>query len=263
MSADDTHLSIEALADLGADAMPQAEVAAADAHLLTCQTCRATRDLLAGVPALLASVAPEPIPVEVTARVAAAIEREQIARAGEASAPAAAARTHPARASVRRRFGARLGAGLLGATAVLGGGYLVVSGLGGSNDADSPAAFGSARDTGDAASEGGTFDDGAQAPAASALAYGAASLDMDVQRLLTQTTSGQESERTPSTVQGEDGQIGEPDDVATKTCVTATQRRAGSKAVPLAVDVSTYDGTPAVVIVLPEGSGAAPSSTCG
>ena len=89
---------------------------------------------------------------------------------------------------------------------------------------------------------------------------------MDVQRLLTQTTSGQESERTPSTVQGEDGQIGEPDDVATKSIVTATQRRAGSKAVPLAVDVSTYDGTPAVVIVLPEGSAQLwdrPSSTCG
>lgn len=252
MSTDDTHLSIDQLADLGADAMPQAEVAAADAHLLTCQSCRAARDLLAGVPALLASVTAEPIPVEVTARVAAAIEREQIARAGDAGAPLApdAVGAYPARLRVRRRFGARLGAGLLGATAVLGGGYLVASGLVGGSAEDNPAALGSARDEADS----GTFDDGLQDPAAAEMTYGAASLEQDVQRLLTQTTSVQRGEPTPGAVLGEDGQVGEPDDVATKTCVAATQRRAGSKAVPLAVDVSTYDGTPAVVIVLPEGS---------
>ena len=129
MSTGDVHLSIDPLADLGADVLSPDEAADAQPPPAVCADCRATSELLAGVPALLASVEAVPMPAEVTARVVAAIEREQIARAGEAERPGRGSSRDPSRARVaRRRFGARLGAGLLGATAVFGGGYLVLSG---------------------------------------------------------------------------------------------------------------------------------------
>jgi hypothetical protein len=268
VSADDVHLSIDQLADFGADAMPQAEAAAAQAHLRSCDDCRATNDLLAGVPALLAGAAVVPIPAEVNARVVAAIEREQIARAGAPhEVPArtsTSTSTSQQRVGARRRFGARLGAGLLGATAVLGGGYLVASGVLGGGSDDSPSA--------------GMAEDAAQAPTASGsgegpvptradtdgLAFRSATFDDDVQRLLTLEPGYADTSRTPAeTVQGQDGEIGDPDDVATKTraCVAATQREAGTQDDPVAVDLGTYDGVSAVVVVLPGGAATATAAT--
>lgn len=262
MSADDVHLSIDELADFGADAMPPADAAAAQSHLRICADCRATSELLAGVPAILSSVADAPIPAEVTARVVAAIEREQIARGGApyevpANVPAGDT-SSPGRQAVglRRRFGARLGAGLLGAAAVFGGGYLVVSGALGGGAADSP----SAAEAEQAPAVGGGATGTSEVPADAPLSYSAATLDDDVIRLLAMTPYSVDASRS---VQGPDGEIGEPDDVATKAraCVAATERRAGSTAAPLAVDLGTYDGRGAVVIVLPtanSGDGAAP-----
>lgn len=259
MSADDAHLSTDELADLGAELLTPDRVAAALAHLRSCATCRTTQDLLAGVPALLAGVAPSPIPAEVTARVVAAIEREQIARAGDADGRPATdtARSRSQRAGFRRRFGARIGAGLLGATAVLGGGYLVLNGVLGDGGSDSPSSAGSA----ETLEESPLADGPMITDSADAVDYTAASLDQDVLRLLTLAPSGPEAERTPrdTGVMGDDGGVGEPDDARTKACVGATQRIAGSEADPLAVDIGTYEGLPAVVIVLPEGtSGTAP-----
>ncbi|MDQ3114856.1 MAG: hypothetical protein M3Q84_12365, partial [Actinomycetota bacterium] len=63
----------------------------------------------------------------------------------------------------------------------------------------------------------------------------------------------------PATVLGPNGEVG--DMVArAPVCVAATQRRADTAADPLAVDVGTYDGVPAVVVVLPEVTGPAGSA---
>jgi len=255
MSHDDAHLSIDQLADLGADLTAPADAAAADAHLRSCQTCRETQDLLAEVPGLLASAALVAMPADVTARVVAAIEREQIARAGEAETSRAGdtARAWPERAGLRRRFGARLGAGLLGAAAVLGGGYLVLSGLGGGDDSASPTSAGAVEDAEQFAEDGGGSDEGArESTSADVLTYSADSLDQDVQQLLAAPPAvPAESERaSQDSVLGPDGELSP----GTKTCIAATQRRAGSDADPLAVDLSTYEGEPAVVIVLPDGA---------
>jgi hypothetical protein len=53
------------------------------------------------------------------------------------------------------------------------------------------------------------------------------------------------------------GPNGEVSDMVARApvCVAATQRRADTAADPLAVDVGTYDGVPAVVVVLPEVTG--------
>ena len=261
MSTDEGHLSIDRLADLDAGLLDADETNAGWVHVESCNDCRTTVELLAGVPALLASMDAVPVPPEVTARVVAAIEREQLARVGEADAARArdAAPARPERAGVRRRFAARLGAGLLGATAVLGGGYLVLSGVPSGGDEDSPSIS-------EGQSESDRLGSPDDAPAAMDMGggefpYSSASLDDEV-RALVASAPREESARTPSvTVQGEDGEPGEPDDVAVKACVDATERRAGSPGAPLAVDVGTYDGEPAVVIVFSDGPSAAAASS--
>lgn len=254
MSIDDVHPSTDRLADLAADLLEPADATAARAHLPTCTTCRATYDVLGGLPELLAGSPAPPMPAEVAARIVAAIEREQIARAGAAddARSTAAARSRPAWNAFRRGLGARLGAGLLGAAAVLGGGYVVVtSGLDSGSDEPTADLGGTAESLSspDAAGGGG---EGPEITAADAAAYAEATLDEDVQQLLAgSASSGSGVGDKPTTVLGPNGEVG--DMVArAPVCVAATQRRADTAADPLAVDVGTYDGVPAVVVVLPE-----------
>ena len=255
MSIDDVHPSTDRLADLAADLLEPADATAARAHLPTCTTCRATYDVLLGLPELLAGSPAPPMPAEVTARVVAAIEREQIARAGAAddARSTAAARSRPAWNAFRRGLGARLGAGLLGAAAVLGGGYVVVTSVLDSGN-DEPTAATSGSDAESLDTGAGGADEGPAVTAADT-AYGEATLDEDVAQLLAvPESSGYGVGDEPATVLGPNGAVG--DMVArAPVCVAATQRRADTAADPLAVDVGTYDGVPAVVVVLPEVTG--------
>ena len=206
-------------------------------------------------PALLASAAPATIPADVTARVVAAIEREQIARASQPDEAHAgqAAPARPKRAAFRQRIGARVGAGLLGATAVLGGGYLVVSGVLGGGDESEPTSGAVAERSLDD-SGGDSPEDGAAAPnppgaQVGGLSYSAATFDEDVQRLL-DSAGVYSTTRSPGEAVSPGEVTGDPID-ALSTCVSATQRRADSDFQPLVVDYSTYEGEPAVIIVLP------------
>ncbi len=255
MSIDDVHPSTDRLADLAADLLEPADATAARAHLPTCTTCRATYDVLVGLPELLAGSPAPPMPAEVTARVVAAIEREQIARAGAAddARSTAAAGSRPAWNAFRRGLGARLGAGLLGAAAVLGGGYVVVTSVLDSGS-DEPTAATSGSDAESLDTGAGGADEGPALTAADT-AYGEATLDEDVAQLLAvPESSGDGDGDMPATVLGPNGEVG--DMVArAPVCVAATQRRADTAADPLAVDVGTYDGVPAVVVVLPEVTG--------
>ena len=255
MSIDDVHPSTDRLADLAADLLEPADATAARAHLPTCTTCRATYDVLVGLPELLAGSPAPPMPAEVTARVVAAIEREQIARAGAAddARSTAAARSRPAWNAFRRGLGARLGAGLLGAAAVLGGGYVVVTSVLDSGS-DEPTAATSGSEAESLDTGAGGADEGPAVTTADT-AYGEATLDEDVAQLLAvPESSGDGVGDEPATVLGPNGEVG--DMVArAPVCVAATQRRADTAADPLAVDVGTYDGVPAVVVVLPEVTG--------
>lgn len=254
MSADDDHLSTERLADLAADGLDAAEATAARAHLRGCADCSASFAFLVELPDLLAASPGPPMPAEVTARVMAAIEREQSARDGAAdeARSTAAARSRPAWDSLRRGLGARLGAGLLGAAAVLGGGYLVVTNvLDSGGDEPTTATAGSEAERLDA---GAGVDDRAPALTAADPAYAEATLDEDVRQLLARSAPSEAgAEDKPTTMIGPDGELGELAAQAT-VCVAATQRRADTAADPLAVDVGTYDGAPAVVVVLPDGT---------
>jgi len=254
MSIDDVHPSTDRLADLAADLLEPADATAARAHLPTCTTCRATYDVLVGLPELLAGSPAPPMPAEVTARVVAAIEREQIARAGAAddARSTAAARSRPAWNAFRRGLGARLGAGLLGAAAVLGGGYVVVTSVLDSGS-DEPTTATSGIEAESLDTGAGGADEG-RALTAAGTAYGEETLDADVAQLLAVPESSGDVGDKPATVLGPNGEVG--DMVArAPVCVAATQRRADTAADPLAVDVGTYDGVPAVVVVLPEVTG--------
>ncbi len=63
------HATTEQLADLLADVLPADQEADLEAHLATCERCRAEHDELAHLPAILASAPVPPMPAEVAARL--------------------------------------------------------------------------------------------------------------------------------------------------------------------------------------------------
>ena len=95
-------------------------------------------------------------------------------------------------------------------------------------------------------------------------AYSEATLDEDARALLASAPllTFNVPDRQPTEVVGEDGVVGEPGYAATKAraCVIATQGEARTQAEPLAVDIGTYEGVDAVVILLPEGAGSPAAS---
>jgi hypothetical protein len=154
------HVSAEKLARFRAGDLPRAAARRAAAHLSGCARCRAQSDALAGLPALLAGTRVPPIPAHLAARIETALATESAHRAAEADAPARA-RTRRDRAAAQgvargRATGDRAGirlpwAGLPGparrglATAAVlavigGGGYAVVSAVGGPQGTASSAA---------------------------------------------------------------------------------------------------------------------------
>jgi hypothetical protein len=260
------HVSAEQLGLLAERVLPVDEATIAEGHLVECESCQATYDTLLAVPAILASIPPPSAPVDVTARVVAAIERESMARAavgdGVHSLDEARTRaktklsTQPATPPRRRRFVAAFGAALLGSAAVLGGGYLFLSqGFLGSG-ADSPDSRGQAEEYagGSGDSEGGadSASGGAHAPtmATAGREYTRATLVDDVRALLAGAVvteddeGGAERETTRAPAPAEGGEV-----VALNTCVAAVQAQAGTNAVPVATDVGTYEGIPAVIVV--------------
>lgn len=272
------HLSPDQLADLSEGLLEAPEVAAMQAHLESCAACRATHDALAAVPHLLASAGAAPIPDDVATRVGAALalaaQQRSAASAAEPRRTAGMAPVEPAAATVsslsaardRRSSAVRLrqaGAALVGVAAVLGGGFLFTQGIPGMSGEDSPSTL--AEDA-QASRDGGPADDTAEGttgvegfgapPAASGANYSADTLVADVTRLLEQgvltAPNTDPSLRSPTTdTPPETPADPVADSLAAAGCVAAVAAESGTRQLPLAVDVATYEGEPAVIVVLP------------
>lgn len=287
-ATDADHYDLDRLADLAEDLLPDADATAARAHLDSCPSCRAEYTAVQGVGGLLLAAAHPPMPLDVTTRIEAALTREAAAHAGapaSAGAPgrtaAAASPVGPAHDDVSSLAGARArrthrirraATALVGVAAVLGGVFVFgssVDWLGGTDD-DEPTAGGFDSSAGDEAAGGGnetaapeaaegegTEEEGAGEDGAESLpealaagGYTAAGLTDEVRSLLADTTpprlSGTEAPNDQDGTQTD----GVPDSTVAAGCVAAVAAETGIDRPPLAVDVSSYEDQPAVVVVV-------------
>jgi hypothetical protein len=247
------HLDADALADLDEGLLDRDHVASARAHVAGCPRCRAELAALTGVRERLAAAAEvEPMPAEVVARLDRAL-------AGVAAEPASTAVTRsviplrePPRSSPR---GLRWLQAAAVVVLILAGGAVAVSALRGSDN-------GSFKDSGGGTA--GSADQRAAAPGsypvtASGRHWTKASVEAGVPQLLAGTLS---PTLPPSGFAAEDNANGSvaPRELAgvpaarlaggpaLADCVTEL---AGGPATPLAVDLATFDGQPAAVVLLP------------
>lgn len=280
------HLTLDELADLGADLLAPDRAAWARHHLAGCAACRATEQGLTELPAVLTAAGDLTMPTEVADRISAALAtagRERAAApqvlttAGPVSGSTAArtddASSSPvgdlaaarARRTASSRWG-RAGAALVGVAAVLGGGFLFVqTDLGGGADGASDTAGvmadrdlgatspGEESGTGGApAEEPGLVDAPLTATALPGLSYSEATLGADATRLLeTEQTAALNPREGPATGGDSTDTTDSPTvtAAASAACVDAVAERARGTTETLAVDVGTYEGRTAVVVV--------------
>jgi hypothetical protein len=269
----DGHLDPDVVSDLVGDVLTPQQAATLEPHLAECRECRELRDSLAEVRHLLATLPDEPMPGAVAARIEAALAAESRLRAGERDGAASTG----AGTSVRSLDGARRrgeGRPRPGRTASLGQvaaavalvatgsviGIGVAAGLRDDPSREATSAGSGAADT----ARGGGGPAAAAAPqqplqlTRSGEEYTEQNLAGKVRPLLTASLAvtdapsgrkrsapaapGVESERATGGDAGWSGPV--------PACVLAATGRPG--VVPLIADVGTYQGTPAVVLVLPE-----------
>ncbi|HVC72448.1 MAG TPA: hypothetical protein VNC85_01625 [Mycobacteriales bacterium] len=247
------HLDTDALADLDEGLLDRDHVASARAHVAGCPQCRAELAALTGVRERLAAAAEvEPMPAEVVARLDQALASVAAEPASTAVTRSVIPLREPQRSSPR---GLRWLQAAAVVVLVLAGGAVGISALRGSGDnADTAASK--------AASAGGQrapAADGSYPVTASGRHWTKTSVEAEVPRLLAGTLS---PTLPPSSFSAEDNANGSvaPRELAgvpaarlaggpaLADCVTEL---AGGPATPLAVDLATFDGQPAAVVLLP------------
>lgn len=249
------HLDADALADLDEGLLDRDHMASARAHVAGCPQCRAELAALTGVRERLAATADvEPMPAEVIAR----LDRVLADVATEPASTAVTRSVIPLREPPRS---APRGLRWLQAAAVvvlvLAGGAVAVSALRGSDDNNgtaSSAAGSAGKDDQRAAA------DGSYPVTASGRHWTKESVTAGVPQLLAGTLG---PTLPPSSFSAQDDTSGSPaaprelagvpaarlaGGPALADCVTEL---AGGPATPLAVDLATFDGQPAAVVLLP------------
>ncbi len=247
------HLDTDALADLDEGLLDRDHVASARAHVAGCPRCQGELAALTGVRERLAAAAEvEPMPAEVVARLDRAL-------ADVASEPASTAVTRsviplrePQRSSPR---GLRWLQAAAVVVLVLAGGAVAVSALrGADNDNFKDSSAGTAGSTGARAAAPGSYP-----ITASGRHWTKTSVEAGVPQLLAGTVS---PTLPPSSFGAEDNANGSvapralagvpaarlAGGPALADCVTELT---GGPATPLAVDLATFDGQPAAVVLLP------------
>jgi hypothetical protein len=239
------HLDADALADLDEGLLDRDHVTSARAHVAGCPQCRAELAALTGVRERLAAAAEvEPMPAEVVARLDRAL-------AGVAAEPASTAVTRsviplrePQRSSPR---GLRWLQAAAVVVLILAGGAVAVSALRGSDDNNDTAstAAGAADKSGREAANGTTYP-----VTASGRHWTKTTVEAEVPRLLAGTLSPTLPPSSFSTEADTGGGGGTAEAPRALAGVPAA-RLAGGPATPLAVDLATFDGQPAAVVLLP------------
>jgi hypothetical protein len=276
----DVHPNPDTLADHAEGLLPSAQSAEVARHLLTCAACRDVRDSLAEVSTLLTAYAdPGPMPADVADRLDAALAQ---ARADEAAAddealetaraaePAAAATVVPADTG-RPAGGLPWHSKVLQVAAVvvllaaLGG--VAVSGILHGSGSDGGSSAGSAAGAQDQRSSGSGSGAGSGAVtrtllSASGTAYTISNLGTAAQRLANGEKAAADAQSSaaptasalasPSRAFADelpaDQRALTSSPVALDACV---KRLTGGSVRPIAVDIGTWAGSPATIIVLP------------
>lgn len=175
---DNPHTTTEQLADLLEDVLNPADKEAAQDHLRGCDACRTDYDLLAGLPALLASVPAPELPPAVASRlddaIAAEIRRRDAgpsAEPGPAVVPISSARQHrsaPGRSDRTRRWfvGVAAAAAAVVGVSLVGDVWLTGFDQGGASES-SQAGDADGRSTQDESARGGSGKVGSAADATS------------------------------------------------------------------------------------------------
>lgn len=258
MTGPDEHVDLETLADLDEGLLGPGEARDVEAHLAGCPACAAARDELSTLPALLAvAAAADPMPADVVSRVDEALRasRDEVAAAPgrEPVGSGAAATVTPIPVRDRTPVGMRL----LQAAALL---VVVLAGLG--------LAFTAIRGGGDetATSAGGTADRAAESSAdgsfpvsASGRNWSPETVTAGVPDIMAGALAAAPTSRDDA-AGGDEGSSAAPRALATEEtarlaggpplaeCVTALN---DGPVTPLGVDLASWQGNPAVVIVLP------------
>jgi hypothetical protein len=227
------HLDYDTLAELAEGLLSDARAASAEVHLENCAECQNRSAEIADVSRLLADAPVPPMPAELASRIDEALAAE----AATSSAPAGPVMSL---AAVRRYKRLRILSVAAATVAVLGGGAVV----------------GHSLLTGPVPSESGTAQSKAvQDPSASSrpkaprseTLQGAAGGYLTVQSGTNYTADRLGAQVSAQVTQGESGRAAMP---PTRTVAACVQRVTQGKP-PLLVDIASYEGRPATLIVLP------------
>jgi hypothetical protein len=266
---DSPHLSVELVADLDEGLLDPESAAHAEHHLAHCPACASVRQALADVTGSLASLPPVPMPAERAAALDAALAGlaevdgrpvdQPPAPPPDTVVPLDAARQRRAGWSTRVVTAAASVAGVLLVSAV---GYSLLSS--GSGDA------GGALEADGSGERGATPLTDQVVAEQSGRAYRKATLDQQVNTLLVSHDTPLTSTPTPTPTDGQVSPTPEPYVTATVSSSPTTFRAAIvdpavlrtclvdylglTDTAPLAVDVGTFNGTPAAVVVIPDTS---------
>ena len=241
-----SHLDLDRLADLEEDLLTPDEAGAAEEHLRDCADCRSLQAQLLGTRSLLAALPPEQMPEAVSARIDAALSALPPTTIVPLSSKRRGWRAHPTAAGL----GAAAAVAALVAALVVGKTSSDNSSTEAGGSADSLGAAGAARTS-------------VPLPTTSVSGnhYTARNLDRTVSALLTPVTAmaaapeGDASATPqPSTAKA----VPRPEPALNRLFTSPTALEAcvrgieGGPAVqPLAIDFATYQGAPAVLVVLP------------
>jgi hypothetical protein len=244
------HLDADALADLDEGLLDRDHMASARAHVAGCPQCRAELAALTGVRERLAAAAEvEPMPAAVVARLDRALADVATEPASTAVTRSVIPLREPQRSAPRGLRGLQAAAVVV---LVLAGGAVAVSALRGSDNNDVATSSGSAAGKADQRAAA----DGTYPVTASGRHWTKESVTAGVPQLLAGTLppssfSAQDDTSGSATAPRELAGVpaarlaGGP---ALADCVTEL---AGGPATPLAVDLATFDGQPAAVVLLP------------
>ena len=241
------HLELDQLADLDEDLLAPAETAAAEGHLAGCGECRQRRADIRATRALLSTLPPVSMPTEVATRIDAALTALPSTTIVPLAAKRRSWRAHPTMA----------GLGAAATVAALVGALVVARA-----SSHHPNSTGGAGETAGAAAPRSQL---ALPPATtSGTKYTAANLGSTVPQLLgPRTALGIQTAPTkPSTGSAPNGTSAKSPAVpasltrlytsssALESCVLKVEE-GGPVVQPLAIDFATYQGKPALLIVLP------------
>ena len=257
------HPELDVLADLHAEALDPGVAEEVRTHVAGCAECAAALAALDATRAQLAALADPPLPADVARALDARLETLRAAPVTPAPAPGATApgEVHPLRPPVRRRWPVSLPGAAAAAVVTL---FVTAIGIGalnsdfGGTDDDSTAGVASDAGAGGGVGdqEAGTMLAAAPVPMYSGRDYTSATVveAAEAAAVARAQTDAMTAPEAPSAAAAPSvptvlRRLTEP--AALASCLTELAE--GGPATPLALDYAAYEGSPALVVVLPEG----------